>query len=114
MMRHAPANFGRWLRASDVEPAVELNRIEVHDLAARGFSETKSEFRFSGAGRARDHKKHMRSLMSAGHVRALIFTSEHIPEVLPAVDRARRDGGLADLAAILADDLRRALFQHTG
>src|SRR5438105_12230710 len=112
MMRNALPDLRRRLCASDVESAVDLDRIEIYDLAACRFGEAKSELRFSDASRAGDDDDHMRSLMSAGHVRALVFTSENAAQVLAAVDRAGGNRRSADLAAVLHYHLRRSLFRE--
>ena len=116
MMRDSSARFRRRLGAADIEPAIELNGIEVDDFSARSFSQAKSEMRFSDAGRAGDHhgrvRSHARSLAaSAGHVGALIFPRQNVAQMRSAVDRTGRNRSLADCAAI-PGDLRCSFFQQ--
>jgi hypothetical protein len=104
-MRNALPHLGAGLGASDIESAIDLDRIEVDDLAAGRFREAKSELGLSDSRRPRNDDDHMRSLTTAGHVRALVFARENVAQVLAAVDRSLRDLRLADLAAIPHHDL---------
>jgi hypothetical protein len=54
-MPNTGAQFCRRLRASDVESSIELDGIEIDDLAAGGLGETDSNLRLACAGRPSDH-----------------------------------------------------------
>ena len=55
MIRNACAFRDGRLCATDVEAAIELDRVVVDDLATKFFCETNSELRLAGAGRTGDH-----------------------------------------------------------
>ena len=112
MMRDSSACLRGRLGAADIEPAIELNGIEVDDFSLRRFSQMQGEIRFSDAGGTRDDNDHARSLAaSAGHVGALVLSRQNVAQMRSAVDGAERNRSLADRAAILGN-LRCSFFQQ--
>ena len=59
MMRHTAPLRMRHFCGSDVDTAIDLNRIQIYDLAVERLSQLYAEVAFSGSRRTYDYRDHL-------------------------------------------------------